>query len=411
MNRPREVSVGSIDSQVSLESNDSNPGVRRKRQSDFERIFGSQVGQDVEVLATQSCDWQSNILLHGRLYLTRTHLCFRSNILGYVTEHVHPLADVVALERGTTAKWIQNAVYVNIKDESDPDGIHFGYGSLKDRDAMYETIFENWKAVAPDRVEAMQTRRKEAASMMGSSESNETGAAGVVRSEGTGECYAELAIDTQFPIPLEELYKLLYHNDEFIHDFMTNDKKLTDVNIDPWKDEPKKRTMSYVMHMSGMGPSESDCYSTETVAVADPKTSYEIVSETRTPGVPSGKRFVIRTRTVLTHAEVHHKPGSRMYVTTECDWSSSSWLKGTITPAVIKGQRSHHEQLAKKVNEWIKSHDMADVVVEVSTPALTEPTETAPWLDLEKHVSEILGNPVMIALIAVLLAIIILQRS
>ena len=45
-----------------------------------------------------------------------------------------------------------------------------------------------------------------------------------------------------------------------------------------------------------------------------------------------------------------------MYGTTQCDWSSSSWLQGTITPAVIKGQRSHHEQLSRKISEWIKAH-------------------------------------------------------
>jgi len=45
-----------------------------------------------------------------------------------------------------------------------------------------------------------------------------------------------------------------------------------------------------------------------------------------------------------------------MHCTTQCDWSSGSWLKGTITPAVIKGQKEHHQQLTKKIRQHIKSH-------------------------------------------------------
>lgn len=45
-----------------------------------------------------------------------------------------------------------------------------------------------------------------------------------------------------------------------------------------------------------------------------------------------------------------------MFCTTQCDWSSSSWLKSTITPAVIKGQKEYHTQLAHKIRTWIKEH-------------------------------------------------------
>lgn len=45
-----------------------------------------------------------------------------------------------------------------------------------------------------------------------------------------------------------------------------------------------------------------------------------------------------------------------MYCTTQCDWSSGSWLKSTITPAVIKGQKEHHQQLVGKIRKHIKAH-------------------------------------------------------
>ena len=45
-----------------------------------------------------------------------------------------------------------------------------------------------------------------------------------------------------------------------------------------------------------------------------------------------------------------------MYCTTQTDWSSSSFLKSTITPAVIKGQKSYHQRLTAKIREWVKVH-------------------------------------------------------
>lgn len=137
-------------------------------------------------------------------------------------------------------------------------------------------------------------------------------------------------------------------------------------------------------------------------------------------------RFVIRTRTVLTHTDMNGKDASRMHCTTECDWESSSWLKSTITPAVIKGQREHHKQLAKKISGWIQAHGGEQSVAVEAVPvsggsgkvsATSHPEsatvqESNPLSHLEDlwgHASQITGNPVMIGIIAVLLAIILLK--
>ena len=117
------------------------------------------------------------------------------------------------------------------------------------------------------------------------------------------------------------------------------------------------------------------------------------------------------------------KPAARMHCTTECDWESSSWLKGTITPAVIKGQREHHKQLARKVSEWIQAHGGQGTVGVEATPVgsdkqveqrqVGDNLEDSPALaqlsDLWSHASQITRNPVMIGIIAVLLAIVLLK--
>lgn len=132
-------------------------------------------------------------------------------------------------------------------------------------------------------------------------------------------------------------------------------------------------------------------------------------------------RFKIRTRTCITHAAAKGRPGSRLVCTTQCDWSSSSWLKGTITPAVIKGQKEHHQQLVKKIRRWIKDHPEN---YPLDNDGLKEEGETS---DLEEdvveleddnrggqtmigHAQDATRNPVAVGLFAVLLLMVVFQR-
>ena len=82
---------------------------------------------------------------------------------------------------------------------------------------------------------------------------------------------------------------------------------IPDIDTSDWSDKggAKERTFKYVMHMVGLlevtenhaheqnnyiGPKKSDCIGSERVEVDRPNEVYEIVSETQTPDVPSGKR-------------------------------------------------------------------------------------------------------------------------
>lgn len=62
------------------------------------------------------------------------------------------------------------------------------------------------------------------------------------------------------------------------------------------------------------------------------------------------------TRTCLTQTDIRGRPATRVYCSTQVDWSSSSLLKGTVTPAVIKGQKEHYRDLVDSARRWIRSH-------------------------------------------------------
>lgn len=287
--------------------------VPAKRQRDFEQLFGPQLrprrltdrpADFLTVLQTQSADLQASVLLHGRLYLTAYHLCFRSNIVGYITEKIYSLNDILKVEKSTTAKWIQNAVSLTVVNEDGEDEV-VGYGSMKDRDAMYEEVMEVWKIRAPKRWEAFMKADKEEKvvttetergnststirpaeeeingekSANGSDDSSGEKKQGgrsravseVRHTEASGEKYDNIALDTKIPIPMDQLFGLLYHNKEFQKDFLEVKQKLTgeidassspieeeiyqltltDVEVSEWADKggKKERRMTYVMHM------------------------------------------------------------------------------------------------------------------------------------------------------------------
>lgn len=69
-----------------------------------------------------------------------------------------------------------------------------------------------------------------------------------------------------------------------------------------------------------------------------------MITTTRTPDVPSGGVFSVKTRTCLTWAG---PASTRVVVTTEVEWTGKSWVKGETTSsdcidikASLKSQRS-----------------------------------------------------------------------
>jgi hypothetical protein len=268
-------SLSSFQSNTTTATTVSRSGhVSRKRQAEYERFFGDELlkryaackdehkgdtsddfasntpPEDyLTVIATQSGDLQAKVLLHGRLYLTKYHLCFRSNILGYKTESIHPLPNITSVKKGTTAKWIQNAIY--IIEDAHGDGEYIGYGSLGDRDAMFDDIVQCWKVDAPGRYKDWSDRGSTETLVQGddnaigggkaataegsdsgsSASEGSAGKGGEVKAEETSctgkDHFKELAIDVKLPITLEKMFNLVYRDKEFMTDFYTNDKKLT----------------------------------------------------------------------------------------------------------------------------------------------------------------------------------------
>ena len=114
-----------------------------KRNRDFHNLFKS-VPEDDYLIEDYSAALQKEILLHGRLYVSEGHLCFSSNILGWVTNLVISFDEVVSVEKKTTAVVFPNAIVIQTLHARNV------FASFLSRDSTYDLIIGIWKISHPN---------------------------------------------------------------------------------------------------------------------------------------------------------------------------------------------------------------------------------------------------------------------
>ncbi|KAG0170311.1 hypothetical protein DFQ28_002257 [Apophysomyces sp. BC1034] len=113
-----------------------------KRNQDFHALFRS-VPEDDPLISDFGCALQKEILLQGRIYISENHLCFNANIFGWVTNLVIAFADIVEIEKRTTAIFIPNAIQVSTLHAK-----HF-FASFLSRDQAYDLMVDVWRCARP----------------------------------------------------------------------------------------------------------------------------------------------------------------------------------------------------------------------------------------------------------------------
>jgi hypothetical protein len=114
-----------------------------KRNRDFHNLFRS-VPDDDYLIEDYSAALQREILLQGRLYISEGHICFSSNILGWVTNLVMSFDEVISVEKKSTAMIFQNGIVIQTLQARNV------FASLLNRDTTYELIISIWKISHPN---------------------------------------------------------------------------------------------------------------------------------------------------------------------------------------------------------------------------------------------------------------------
>lgn len=114
----------------------------KKRNREFHQLFRS-VPEDDYLIEDYSCALQREIILAGRIYVSEGHICFSSNILGWVTTLVISFDEVVAIEKESTAMVFPNAIAIQTLHA------RHTFRSLLSREATYDLMVNIWKINHP----------------------------------------------------------------------------------------------------------------------------------------------------------------------------------------------------------------------------------------------------------------------
>ncbi|KAI0017537.1 hypothetical protein F4780DRAFT_796137 [Xylariomycetidae sp. FL0641] len=114
----------------------------KKRNRDFHALFKS-VPDDDYLIEDYSCALQREILAHGRLYVSEGHICFSSNIFGWVTTLVISFDEIVSVEKRSTALVFKNGLMISTLHA------RHVFASFTSRDSTYDLIVNIWKLGHP----------------------------------------------------------------------------------------------------------------------------------------------------------------------------------------------------------------------------------------------------------------------
>ncbi|KAG4033177.1 hypothetical protein MFRU_005g01910 [Monilinia fructicola] len=115
----------------------------KKRNRDFHALFRS-VPDDDYLIEDYSCALQREILAHGRLYVSEGHLCFSSNIFGWVTTLVMSFDEIISVEKRSTALLFKNGLMISTLHAKNV------FASFTSRDSTYDLIVGIWKIGHPN---------------------------------------------------------------------------------------------------------------------------------------------------------------------------------------------------------------------------------------------------------------------
>ncbi|SPO40631.1 related to YSP2 - protein involved in programmed cell death [Pseudozyma flocculosa] len=177
--------------------------------------------------------------------------------------------------------------------------------------------------------------------------------------EDNKEHYSTVVLDTTYPAVPEKIYNLLFTTG-FMKDFWTDNQKLFELQISEWSpcssnNNMLSRNVSYIKPLTGsFGPKQTKCHLSDENMHVDFDNYVTTLTTTRTPDVPSGGSFSVKTRTCITWAGGGNV--SRVYVTCGVEWTGRSMIKGIIEKACIDGQKQYYSDLDSSVRDYLTEH-------------------------------------------------------
>ncbi|KAI5120801.1 hypothetical protein M0805_002428 [Coniferiporia weirii] len=330
-----------------------------KRNADFHEMF-QQVPEGDYLIEDYGCALQREILIQGRLYISENHICFHANIFGWITDLIIPVYEIISIEKRMTALFIPNAIQITTRTTK------YTFASFLSRDTTYDVIHNIWRLARPD----AESIRSGDASVRVSLEDprllqDDESPVGVVprfvnkvtecKCGKEGTHYPETAMSATFPGTPEKIYNLMFASG-FIKGFMIEDQKLKDLQLSDWIPDPEtnllSRKFSYIKVLNGV-VKQTKCELKDETIQYDFDDHVSTLTTTRTPDVPSGNAFSVKTLTCITWAS---SVTTKVVVTTQVEWTGRSFIKSMINSSAIDGQKQYHIALERAMRLYISEH-------------------------------------------------------
>ncbi|KAF9443274.1 hypothetical protein P691DRAFT_809200 [Macrolepiota fuliginosa MF-IS2] len=356
-----------------------------KRNADFHELFPN-IPEGDYLIEDYGCALQREILIQGRLYISENHVCFHANIFGWITDLSIPMYEITHLEKRMTAFVIPNAIQITTRQAK------YTFASFLSRDTTYDVIYNIWRLARPD--DGINSSRP-------SFDNASIGPAPIAAAQtadalipvpkvttcacGKEGHYSETMLDCELPGTPDRIHNLMFASG-FIKEFMAVDQKLIDIQISDWQPTTPgsnllTRNMSYIKPLNAsVGPKSTKCEIKDEMVYNDSEQYITTVTTTRTPDVPSGGVFSVKTRTCLMWAS---SISTRLLVTTQVEWTGRSFIRSIIEKSAIDGQRTYHTELETAMRKYIQEHQsefvpegVAAIPVVISGPHLGVSTPT-----------------------------------
>ncbi|CCJ30035.1 unnamed protein product, partial [Pneumocystis jirovecii] len=169
------------------------------------------------------------------------------------------------------------------------------------------------------------------------------------------EHYEKQICDEIIKGPLPRITNLCFGEEPgFMIDFLGNVQKVTEIKLSDWEKNSSGKKVRHISYLKPLyvpvGPKQTYCKIVETVEHED-NNYMTISSVTKTPDVPSGNSFIIKTKYCMMWDKNNY---TRIIATCTTDWTKSSWLKSPIEKSVNEGQISYIKDLIDAITNALK---------------------------------------------------------
>ncbi|CAR27954.1 hypothetical protein ZYGR_0N04410 [Zygosaccharomyces rouxii] len=340
-----------------------------RKNQEFHNLFKESVGSDERLVADHSCALSRDILLQGKMYISDRQICFYSNILGWVSSVLIPFEEVVQIEKKTTAGIFPNGIVV--------DTLHtkYAFASFISRDATFDLMTDVWNQIILGKrhliVNNSYNDGETLSSGMNGGKTSDSSdfedededsimdsdhrvsSDGDVENEDIGNhsfgpsthppttadykpsANEKMINESIINAPLGKVVNVMYGDDVSNLEAILKAQKNYELSPIPNIMGTKKREYSYTKPIPGsFGPSKTKCLMTETLDHYDLENYVKGVQISKTPDVPSGNSFVVKTTFLFTWAPNN---ATKLNVYVSVDWSSKSWIKGAVEKGTFDG--------------------------------------------------------------------------